>query len=295
MSHAIRIKRRATSTVPDDILTNERLSWPARVVLGWMLGRSADFKLHVWHVRKTFRLSEKKWVSLRRNLQQEGYYWQGKERGLNGRFVWTNIVSDQAEFPPPPQKTRDGKPLDGNGRDIPVVIHTNLSITTTTAPGARTGSDFDDLDIEPSIALYLPQLMDILRHTGIKDFAHAQDLLDELAGTIEAGNRGDRKPVGNPVSWLKAVASGKFTRARCYDVQARRQSAKAAAQRIISESDLVVDPIAVAKGEEIIASVNRRRVSRYEHEQALSGSRLKCPIRGTKTQHKKLVIKDNIH
>lgn len=271
MSHAIRIKRRATSTVPDDILTNERLSWPARVVLGWMLGRSADFKLHVWHVRKTFRLSEKKWVSLRRNLQQEGYYWQGKERGLDGRFVWTNIVSDQAEFSPPhrkrgdgkpsPQNPRDGKPSDGNGRDIPVVIHTNSRITTTTAKGEHTGSDFDGLDIEPSIALYLPQLLDNLRHAGIQDSAHAQDLLDELANTIEAGYRGDRKPVGNPVAWLNAVASGKFSRARCIDVQARRQSAKATAQRRISESNLVVDPIAVARGEEFITNVLRRLAS----------------------------------
>lgn len=271
MSHAIRIKRRATSTVPDDILTNERLSWPARVVLGWMLGRSADFKLHVWHVRKTFRLSEKKWVSLRRNLQQEGYYWQGKERGLDGRFVWTNIVSDQAEFSLPPRKPGDGKPSpqnpwdgkpsDGNCRDIPVVIHTNSSITTTTAEGAHTGSDFDGLDIEPSIALYLPQLLDNLRHASIQDSAHAQDLLDELAGNIEAGNRGDRKPVGNPVAWFNAVASGKFSRARCVDVQARRQSAKATAQRRISESNLVVDPIAVARGEEFIANVHRRLAS----------------------------------
>ncbi|MHB1619836.1 MAG: hypothetical protein ACYCTY_07640 [Sulfuricella sp.] len=145
--------------------------------------------------------------------------------------------------------------------------------TTTTVPPepeahAGSGSDlvFDGLKIEPVIAPFFHQLMDVLRHAGIADAAIAQDLLDELAGTIEAGIRGDRQKIGNPVAWLQAVSTD-FKRARCVEVQAKRRSAKAREQRKITDSEFVPDLLAQAKGEEFIANLKRRHSQQSEPSQ----------------------------
>lgn len=62
MKDSIKVKRRAFSVVPDDILADARLSWRARVLLAWMLGRSENFDLRIHHIRKVFRISEQQWA-----------------------------------------------------------------------------------------------------------------------------------------------------------------------------------------------------------------------------------------
>lgn len=136
--------------------------------------------------------------------------------------------------------------------------------TTTTAPQAPCGSGdvFNGLAIEPVISTFFPQLLGLLEKAGIKDPVHAQDLLDELAGTIEAGLRGERARIGNPSSWLKAVLSGQFQRARCFEVQARRQSVRENEhRRKFAAAPAAIDPNASAKGAEIFAAARRRRQS----------------------------------
>lgn len=140
--------------------------------------------------------------------------------------------------------------------------------TTTTAPQAPCGSGdvFNGLAIEPVLSPFLPQLLDILQQACIKDPAQAQDLLDELAGTIEAGNRGDRAKVGNPYSWLKALVGGDLKRARCFEIQARRLSAEESErQRKFAAAPAAIDPNASAKGAEIFAAARRRRQSQSQH------------------------------
>ena len=292
MSQTINIRRRATSTVPDDILTNSSLGWAARVVLGWMLGRSPEFELHVWYVRKTFKLTERQWVRIRRELEQEGYYLQSKEQDEDsGKFKWTNVVSDKQEFSPqvlqpsplrpslqkqgdghpPPQKPSDGQPSDGGQRDIPVVNQTNCSNTTTTAtqPVIGGGVLFEKLDIEPVIEPYCLQLLQVLQLSGVADQELAQDLLDELAGTIEAGKKGERSKVGNPSAWLQALTTGEFKRARCIDIRRRREARREALlQQNLArrhETHSLSDPVAVAvkaAGDKFIEDTLRRREGR---------------------------------
>lgn len=272
MSQTINIRRRATSTVPDDILTNSRLSWAARVVLGWMLGRSPEFELHVWYVRKTFKLTERQWVRIRRELEQEGYYLQSKEQDEEtGKFKWTNIVSDKQEFrpslqTPPPPKPLDGQPSDGERGDIPVVSHTNSINTTTTVSqqSVFSGGDlFSNLDIEPVIEPYRAELLGSLRLAGVADVTLAQDLLDELAGTIEAGSKGERPKVGNPTAWLMALAAGDFKRSRCYEIQKRRKALQENQRRRQSmEAPIPLDPVAQAIGDKVLAGIRRRREHR---------------------------------
>ena len=126
------------------------------------------------------------------------------------------------------------------------------------ATASGSGGVFDGLIIEPSITPYIPQLLKVLQQAGITDTAHAQDLLDELVGAIDSGNQGERQKVGYPVAWLQKIAAGELKRARCFEVQSRRQSAKMSEQQIASASILVVDPASKAKGEEIVARVRKR-------------------------------------
>lgn len=149
----------------------------------------------------------------------------------------------------------------------PPALESEACSVPATASGS--GGVFDGLIIEPSITPYIPQLMDVLQHVGITDAAHAQDLLDELVGAIDSGNQGERLKVGYPVAWLQKVAAGEFKRARCFEVQARRQSAKVREQQIASTSKLVVDPVSKAKGDEIVARVRKRMCLQLDHKKQL--------------------------
>lgn len=159
-SQVIAVRKRPFSVVPDDLLTNANLSWGARVVLAWMVGRSPDFELYIWYVRKVFRLSETQWVRYRRQMQREGYFHQRREKDTSGKFRWVNIVSDTPEFSqsaheptkqaePSHRDGGDGKPSGGtasNGEagDKPALPPTNLSNTKQKQQQASVREDLAD-------------------------------------------------------------------------------------------------------------------------------------------------------
>jgi hypothetical protein len=100
--------------------------------------------------------------------------------------------------------------------------------TTTTEPlkTAGSGCELNNLLIEPALALFEPQIINVLAQANISDSALAQDLVDELAGRIEAGQRGDKPKVASPLDLLRTYVSrdqeGRFDRIHCLSVQARR-------------------------------------------------------------------------
>lgn len=107
MSQTIKVKRRAFSVVPDDILVDDRLSYRTRILLAWMLGRSPDFELRIWYIRKVFQLSEKQWRQARREMQSAGYFQQERAHNAGGRIVWSHFVTD-TPAPPSYPKPPDG-------------------------------------------------------------------------------------------------------------------------------------------------------------------------------------------
>jgi hypothetical protein len=88
-------KRRSFSAVPDDILTNTRLSELARICLAYLIGRPDGWEIHVWQVRKALKLTEARWASARRELIKEGYFMQKREKGEGGKWIWRHEVRDE--------------------------------------------------------------------------------------------------------------------------------------------------------------------------------------------------------
>lgn len=174
------------------------------------------------------------------------------------------VGSTERRVSRPSGNTKVGKPVhkvyQGEGSSN---IKTTTTVRVAPENEVRAGGALvlDGLKVEPVIEPFLPQLLDVLQHAGIEDTALAQDLLDELAGNIEAGIRGDRQKVGNPVSWLQAVI-GVFKRARCIEVQARRRSGMAREQLKATNFEIVPDPIAVANGEKFIDDIRSRRLQK---------------------------------
>lgn len=110
-------KKRPYSSVPDDILTDERLSERARLILAWMIGRPEGWELRVGHVQSLFRLSEKQWGAARRELEAAGYYRQVRGHLPNGHVTWTREVWDSQMNDHPPKKAGMVKPSDGSPPD----------------------------------------------------------------------------------------------------------------------------------------------------------------------------------
>jgi len=112
-------KRRAFSSVPDDILIDMKLSDRAARILGWLVGRPPDWIFFVKNIRLTFRLSEEQWKKVRRELEAAGYFTQERIRNeATGKIEWENTVSDEAKpQKPSPSKPSPGRPLDGQPED----------------------------------------------------------------------------------------------------------------------------------------------------------------------------------
>ncbi len=106
-------KRRAWSSVPDDILTDARMSERARLLLAWMIGRRDGWEIRVSHVQSLFRLSETQWRAARRELEAAGYYRQARGRHPDGKVKWIREVLDMPISRHPPKKGGMVKPLDG--------------------------------------------------------------------------------------------------------------------------------------------------------------------------------------
>lgn len=267
-SQSIAVRKRPFSVVPDDVLTNTNLSWGARVVLAWMLGRSSDFELFVWYVRKVFRLSETQWVRYRRQMQSEGYFYQRREKGENGKFRWINIVSDTPEFPPIMHESAkqaapslrdagDGSPSggaasSGDYMDKPVPTNTNLTKTKQ----QQTGMGKDLLVAGKKKRRVID---------GITCW-DAEDVGEVTRLTLEYG----KESIQRAVTALRAkgieplpgrVQKVLETESR-HDVHAQRQHANSKADNERMAEKIASDPRAIEAGTRIFANARLKRSSR---------------------------------
>jgi hypothetical protein len=278
----IRKPKSGWEIIPNEFINDFRLSVDAVAVGLWLACKPESWQVRPLAIQTEFSRrpgkprGEEWWTRVSKELRGAGYLRLVNTRNT-GRFTTTwefcvfGLESDKVTDPgsagvgsaapgqPPHSNQHEKQPiLKLKTPPLPAPIGA-AGIAPATAGG---GGIFDCLIIEPSINQLLPQLLDILRHAGIEAPAHAQDLLDELAGTIDAVKRGEReKKIDNPVLWMKKVAAGDFIRNRCFEVQARRQASKAS-QKPALKAVLAFNPLAQAKGEEVLAGVRRRLQSK---------------------------------
>lgn len=89
------VRRRVRfSVVADQILEAKSLSFTARIVLAWALGRQDGFECWVWYMCKELGLTDKTWTSARKELIKARYFKQTRERGPDGKFIWRNEFTD---------------------------------------------------------------------------------------------------------------------------------------------------------------------------------------------------------
>lgn len=83
------------AAVPDAVLEDCGLSFSARIVLAWALGRQDGFAVWIWYMCKQLGLSDKSWPRVRRELIAAGFFIQRREKGEDGKFIWKNEFTDQ--------------------------------------------------------------------------------------------------------------------------------------------------------------------------------------------------------
>jgi hypothetical protein len=251
-------------SVPEALLEDVNLKLDSRAVAAWLAIKPTGWQISVITLRQRLALKGKrmlgkeKWQRIARELESAGYLFRKVVHGDAGQWVWYITFNPIASVPtvagfpgsgdavsgraahglPDDGKCGDkGKPSSG----IPKPTQANQSdniidstTTTTLGPNLSCRRNLDDrcvadlmkLSFEPAIQNLEPQLSKILFGKGVSDPSLAQDLIDELAGAIELGNRGERPKIGSPTAWLRKLilqnAKGEFDRVLCLVVQARR-------------------------------------------------------------------------
>ncbi|WP_153116906.1 hypothetical protein [Rhodocyclus tenuis] len=153
----IRVHRRQSwSSVPDAVLEAVGMSFGARLVLAWLLGRPTDWEIRIGHMCRVLGLTEKTWPRIRDELRAAGFFESERTRRKEGegmgRFEWRNAVTDAPLYAIPPKrgngstippKSMDGKRMDAGGGDYQKVVDQPV-LTTTTNPLGGGGSRWDE-------------------------------------------------------------------------------------------------------------------------------------------------------
>jgi hypothetical protein len=196
------------------------------------------------------------WARVASELKSAGYMWLNRTHAGNGQFVsdWIFCISGLSDLPTGggtanvgsagTGSSSTGLAVRGDGSKClqqGVVQQVKTTTTTTASPKAsflqhrkatalqanssRSGSD---LVFEESIDGMSDQLLAVISSSSL-DPELAQQLLDELAGVLEAGKRGERTPIGAPIGWfrqlVKKALAGEFDRNYCDRIASRRDKA----------------------------------------------------------------------
>lgn len=273
-------KRLPYSAIPDAVLEDRNLSLAARLTLGWMLGRSADFQIQIKYMIEKLGLSDKTWPRVRRELVARGFFQQIKYKNPNGKFVWRQEVTDAPLYdqsPPLPKggmdsippKCRDGEGRDAKGGDIPIGLYQSNFTTLPPNPPAPSGAacsgtrgeggteeiDYSNLNGVSAALERSPRLRLVLQDNG-------QVLADALEASIRWGVRS-----GNQVNFPQKIVEKTLLALPIEELEARgsevrqerqqRRAIEAANEKAVSHA--LNDPEASAKGKALISQLRKKR------------------------------------
>jgi len=114
------LKRRAWSSVPDDILQDQRISLKARAVMAWIVGRPPNWILYIQHMQYIIGMTEAMWKSIRKELETAGYYKQERVQLTTGKIHWEKSFTDEPMQPTPSSPPME-KTIGGEVWDIPPI------------------------------------------------------------------------------------------------------------------------------------------------------------------------------
>src|SRR5471030_920781 len=106
---------------------------------------------------------------------------------------------------------------------------THLAVPSSGGPPDANLNKPNHLTLVKEFALesFFSQLLKILKQENVTDQQTAQDLLDELAGAVEAGQRGQRHRIGSPPAFLRSLIArwkgGTFDKVHSLAIQERRR------------------------------------------------------------------------
>lgn len=252
-------------SVPEALLEDDRLDLDSRAVAAWLAVKPNNWQISVTALRRRLArkgqsadsigpddkvpmLGKDRWQRIASELEAAGYLMRRRTNGPAGQWIW-NIVFNPEPAPiggfagdgsaVPGEATAGSTSAGHHGhKEVPTEELPIKTTTTTTGHLGRSaqeerggGEIYNKLAFESSIASIRGPLLAILCKHEIGDLALCQDLLDELAGVLEAGKRGERQAIKLPTAWFQRLTMkarlDDFERMHCRVIQRRRATAAA--------------------------------------------------------------------
>lgn len=238
-----RTVRRDFTTLPNELIRDNRLSWAALGLLVYVLSLPNDFRLRLSHLAKQKTSGRDATRSAAKVLECAGYLKIRQQRGYHGRFTQTTWevtdtpdavvdvgISPRSGFPNTVDPTTD-KPHPGNPTLPNTYTQQELNVTKTTTTKAaeierttikkRLDIDFS---ISPRLGAADLKSIDSVIQTKLATApkSDVQLMLDELSSAIEGG-----AIQTTPGQYFAGIAgqyaNGKFTPIGAHRVAQRRE------------------------------------------------------------------------
>lgn len=248
-------KKRAFLIAYDDILVDSSMSERTRLVLTWMVGRPDGWELRVGHIRATFKISECQWRVARKEMEAAGYFRQIRDRGENGKIVWSHIVTDERHVPPSPPKPSDGEPSDDAPSNDKLPDKTtgskadNKTNTKTTTSGGGIELFFGEAGKPPALESMLAALSKHMKKATEEQVRWA------AVAWREGVAKGDvNSPEGYAVQLCKQAALGQVMRPSSFGKREQKEAAAKGKDEWVRLAALAGKQFRTPKGK--IASIN---------------------------------------
>ncbi|MEW5890682.1 MAG: helix-turn-helix domain-containing protein [Pseudomonadota bacterium] len=270
-------RTRAWSAVPDDVLTDRRLSPTARLVLAYCLGRPDGWEYHPSQICAALGIGRDAWRAARQQLERVGYLRQERIRRADGTISWDLVVTDTPATTD--GATSDGSSVDGgsvagSSGDITYKEHSHSNRSSSSIRARTRARERERGDPAPPAAAAAPQQNQTtptptpggkarrVRASGIVtwdpgDAAEAERLEaetspDELAAAVAAVRAAGREPVPGLVAM---------------ELDRRRRAAEGARRlATVTAAAPPPDPEALARGLALLPPGLRARALRLGQE-----------------------------
>jgi len=210
--------------IEQQAIEDERLSWAARGLLGYLLSRPDDWKVLVNDLRKRGDLGRDGIYKLLRELRALGYARYVRERDRQGRIRGGFYMIREIADSPHPDLPDTAEPQTAEPDPaIPGALPTtdlDLRRTTTTTP--TTTKECSSSENEPGAVSFAWWVPDELQDTALKlvaglSPAEGQIVIDEWAGCM-AAEFIDISPLGYLQAMVRRYREGRLTLVFARDV-----------------------------------------------------------------------------